>query len=80
MTTQIAVRLPDDLVAQLDTLVEGGHQSRSEAIRRAIGLYVYRLASERDARRYDDMPLTASEFAMADEPAARSGTPAGSPP
>lgn len=76
MTTQIAVRLPDHLVEQLDELVTHGHRSRSDAVRRAIELYVYRSACERDAQRYDDVPLTASELAMADDPASWSGTPA----
>lgn len=37
MTTQIAVKLPDRLVEQLDQLVDdGGYESRSEAVRHAI--------------------------------------------
>lgn len=76
MTTQIAVRLPDELVEQLDALVAAGHQSRSDAVRRAIELYVYRLACERDARRYDELPLTDSELALADAPDAWAGAPA----
>ena len=75
MTTQIAVRLPDELVAQLDQLVVAGHQSRSDAVRRAIELYVYRLACERDAQRYDELPLTDAELALADDPNAWAGTP-----
>ncbi len=75
MTTQIAVRLPDEMVEQLDELVAAGHQSRSEAIRRAIELYLYRLQCERDALRYDELPLTAAELALADDPAAWDATP-----
>jgi Arc/MetJ-type ribon-helix-helix transcriptional regulator len=37
MTTQIAVRLPDELVARLDTLVAGGsYESRAAAVRAGI--------------------------------------------
>jgi len=54
---QIAVRLPSELVEQLDHLVPSPHQSRSAAIRRAIELYLYRLAAEQDASVYDRMPL-----------------------
>ena len=75
MTTQIAVRLPDEMVDQLDQLVAAGHQSRSDAVRRAIELYLYRLACERDAQRYDELPLTDAELALADDPAAWAGTP-----
>jgi len=76
MTTQIAVRLPDDMVEQLDQLVEAGHASRSEAVRRAIELYLYRLACERDARRYEELPLTDAELSLADDPRAWAATPA----
>lgn len=73
--TQIAVRLPDSLVDQLDALVPGTHASRSDAIRRSIELYLYRLACERDADRYAREPLTDEELAFADDAAAWSGTP-----
>ena len=76
MTTQIAVRLPDDMIEQLDRLVEAGHASRSDAVRRAIELYLYRLACERDARRYEEQPLTDAELAMVDDPHSWSATPA----
>lgn len=75
MTTQIAVRLPDDLINQLDRVVATSHQSRSEAVRRAIELYVYRLECERDAQRYEELPLTDAELAFADDPEGWSGTP-----
>ena len=75
MTTQIAVRLPDELVERLDGLVGVGHASRSEAIRRAIELYLYRLACEGDAARYDELPLTGAELALVDDPDAWAGTP-----
>jgi Arc/MetJ-type ribon-helix-helix transcriptional regulator len=76
MTTQIAVRLPNELVRQLDALVGAGHQTRSDAVRRAIELYLYRLACERDARRYEELPLSDAELSLADDPAAWSETPA----
>lgn len=48
MTIQIAVKLPDDLVAAIDRLVgEGAYPSRSAAVRRALDSLV--AASERAA-------------------------------
>ncbi len=76
MTTQIAVRLPDELVGRLDALVPTLHGSRSDAIRRSIELYLYRLACEQDAERYEAHPLSDDELAIADDPHAWSGTPA----
>ncbi len=76
MTTQIAVRLPDELVERLDALVPATHESRSEAIRRSIELYLYRLACEQDADRYGRVPMTDAELGLADDPASWSGTPA----
>jgi Arc/MetJ-type ribon-helix-helix transcriptional regulator len=75
MTTQIAIRLPDELVGQLDALVPDLHESRSEAVRRSIELYLYRLACERDAARYERHPLTDQELAFADDADAWSGAP-----
>jgi predicted transcriptional regulator len=68
MTTQLAIRLPDDLVRQLDELVPKTHSTRTEAIRRAIELYLYRLACERDAEIYERFPLTEEEMAQANSP------------
>jgi metal-responsive CopG/Arc/MetJ family transcriptional regulator len=76
MTTQVAVRLPDELLSQLDSLVPTTHASRSDAVRRAIELYLYWLACEHDARQYERFPLSAGELALADDPEAWSGTPA----
>ena len=76
MTTQVAVRLPDELIERLDALVPTAHPTRSEAVRRAIELYLYRLACERDARRYEQVPLTEAELALADDPAGWRNTPA----
>jgi len=76
MTVQIAVRLPEDLISQLDALVPGAHQSRSQAVRRAIEVYLAWLANERDAAVYERLPLTDAELALADSPDAWVGTPA----
>jgi Arc/MetJ-type ribon-helix-helix transcriptional regulator len=76
MTTQIAVRLPDELVGQLDTLVPSLHESRSDAVRRSIELYLYRLACEQDVARYEAQPLTDEELTLADDPGRWSTTPA----
>jgi Arc/MetJ-type ribon-helix-helix transcriptional regulator len=76
MTTQVAVRLPDELITRLDSLVPTTHSSRSDAVRRAIELYLYWLACEQDARQYERLPLTDAELALADDPEAWSGTPA----
>ncbi len=75
MTTQIAVRLPEELIRQLDELVPGTHASRSDAVRRSIELYLYRLACEQDAERYAQQPMTEDELALADDPAGWSATP-----
>jgi metal-responsive CopG/Arc/MetJ family transcriptional regulator len=75
MATRVAVRLPDEPIERLDALVPAAHTSRSEAVRRAIELYLYRLACERDARQYERLPLTDAELALADDPGAWRGTP-----
>jgi Arc/MetJ-type ribon-helix-helix transcriptional regulator len=50
MTTQIAVRLPDDLVAFVDRLVEGKQAaSRAEVITRALERERRRQIATRDA-------------------------------
>lgn len=76
MTKRIAVRLPDGLVERLDARVPGTHGSRSEAIRRAIELYLHRLACEADAEHYAAVPLADADIALADDPSGWSGTPA----
>lgn len=76
MTPQVAVRLPADLISRLDSLVPNTHPSRSEAIRRALELYLYWLDCEHDARQYERIPLTDSELSMTDDPDAWSDTPA----
>lgn len=75
MTTQIAVRLPDELVERLDALIPGTHESRSDAVRRSIELYLYRLACEQDAARYERAPLSEAELVLADDPRGWSSTP-----
>jgi Arc/MetJ-type ribon-helix-helix transcriptional regulator len=50
MTTQIAVRLPDELVAYVDSLVTTGAGSRAAVVIRALHLYQQQLLAERDAR------------------------------
>ena len=76
MTVQIAVRLPEEQVAAIDALVPEAHASRSDAVRRAIELYLYRLACEHDAARYDEMPLTDDELRLSDDPDGWAATPA----
>lgn len=75
MTTQVVVRRPNELISRLDVLVPTSHSSRSEAVRRAIELSLYRLACEHDARQYERLPLDAAELALADDPDAWSDTP-----
>ncbi len=76
MTSQIALRLASEQLAAIDALVPDHHRSRSEVIRRAVDLYLYGLACERDADLYSALPLTTGELAMADDPAAWEATPA----
>lgn len=53
MTTQIAVRLPDDLVEFLDDEVSGGGaSSRAELVTKALRREQRRRRAERDARIY----------------------------
>jgi len=57
MTTQIAVRLPDELVAWVDQQVaEGKTRSRASAVERALRREVRRQLAERDAQIYAAMP------------------------
>ena len=51
MSTQIAVRLPDDVVQQLDALVASGEAaSRTSIVERAIRRELRRFLAERDLR------------------------------
>ncbi|MCX6396208.1 MAG: hypothetical protein NTV23_06960 [Propionibacteriales bacterium] len=60
MSTQIAVRLPEHLVAFLDERVAGGEKSRAAVVVKALMKYQRQLAAEHDARIYreqgDDDP------------------------
>lgn len=50
MSTQIAVRLPDDLVEFIDTIVEsGGGRSRAAVVSRALERERRRVVAARDA-------------------------------
>ena len=69
MTTQLAIRIADDQLAQIDAMVPQVHESRTELIRRAIELYLYRIACEKDARIYESMPLTEAEMSQFEGPA-----------
>jgi Arc/MetJ-type ribon-helix-helix transcriptional regulator len=50
MSTQIAVRLPGELVAYVDELVREGAGSRAAVVTRALTLYQQQLRGEQDAR------------------------------
>lgn len=76
MTTPVTIRVPDDLLAQLDALVPARHSSRSDALRRALELYLYRVACERDVEAYEHEPMTDAELALGDEPGNWEATPA----
>jgi predicted transcriptional regulator len=65
MTTQLAIRLSDEQLGEIDRLVPGVHETRSALIRRAIEMYLYRLACERDAMIYESLPLSDDELSAA---------------
>ena len=50
MTTQIAIRLPEELVEYVDLLVSEGAGSRAAIVSRALALYRRQLRAEQDAR------------------------------
>lgn len=50
MSIQIAVRLPDELVEYVDSLVQRGAGSRAAIVTRALNLYQQQLHGEADAR------------------------------
>ncbi len=76
MTTQLAIRIADDQLAQIDAMVPSVHESRTELIRRAIELYLYRMACERDARIYEELPLTDTETSQFETPTNWEAAPA----
>lgn len=54
MSTQIAVRLPDGLVDQIDELIEaGGEKSRASIIERALARELRRLQIEEDVAKLE---------------------------
>lgn len=53
VSTQIAVRLPERLVAFLDEMIERGEaSSRAEIVKKALMKYERRVLAERDAEIY----------------------------
>ncbi len=70
MTIQIAVKLPDELVHEIDRLVEGGaFTSRSQAVRSGLEAVVAARRRAEVDRRYDEamsrFPETDEELAEA---------------
>jgi Arc/MetJ-type ribon-helix-helix transcriptional regulator len=55
VTTQIAVRLPDDLVTYVDQLVRDGAGSRATVLTRALTMFRQHLTAERDARILEEL-------------------------
>jgi Arc/MetJ-type ribon-helix-helix transcriptional regulator len=77
MSQQIAVRLPDELLDRLETLVASGRfETKAEAVRAAIQVMVEtelrRETGRRIAAGYRDKPQTDEEVARATEGAVRS--------
>jgi Arc/MetJ-type ribon-helix-helix transcriptional regulator len=64
MTTQLAVRISDEQLDEIDKRVPAVHESRSALIRRALELYLFRLACEEDAKVYETQPLTPDELSI----------------
>lgn len=73
MTTQIAVRLSDELVAYVDRLVSEGAGSRAAVVARALNLYQQQLRGEQDARileesgDYDDFDDLVAHLSIDDD-------------
>jgi len=72
MSTQIAVRLPDELAAYVDQLVAQGAGSRAVVVTRALKHYQQQLSGEQDARileetgDYDDLDDLVGHVAIED--------------
>lgn len=72
MTTQITVRIPDELVGYVDGLVSAGGGSRATVVSRALRRYRQQLTAEEDARileatgDYDDFGDLTSRYSIAD--------------
>jgi hypothetical protein len=62
---QVAVRVSDDLLEEVDAVAARLRSTRSDFVRRAIKQYLYSLACERDAGLYEQFPLTDDELALA---------------
>jgi Arc/MetJ-type ribon-helix-helix transcriptional regulator len=67
---QIAVRLSEDLLSQIDELVEGGRfDSRAEAVRTALAWFLHehrrRKTGERIAEGYQRVPQSEEEEGLA---------------
>ena len=75
MTVQIALRLPEEQLSRIDQIVNTTSSSRSEVIRLAVNDYLYRLACETDAAKYQLNPMTDSELGLADTPNSWDSTP-----
>lgn len=70
MTIQIAVKLPDDLVQEIDRLIDGGaFASRSQVVRSGLEAIVVSRRRAEIGRRYEDamlrLPETRDELADA---------------
>ena len=74
-TTQIAIRLPRRCRVGRRPGARASYPTRSEAIRRVLEDHLTRLAGERDARIYQERPLTDEGPGSADAPDAWAGTP-----
>ena len=77
MSTQIAVRIPDELIVELDLLVhEGPFESRADAVRRALEALVdlerRRRTGEAIAEGYRRVPQTDEDLDVAMANALRS--------
>ena len=72
---QVAVRLPESLITAVDQAANRLQATRSDLIRRALELYLYRLECQRDAAVYEQLPLTDAELALADDAEGWSTTP-----
>jgi Arc/MetJ-type ribon-helix-helix transcriptional regulator len=77
MSTQIAVRLSDELIVELDGLVQSGdYESRAEVVRRGLEIVIdlerRRRIGEAIVHGYERVPQTDDELATATANALRS--------
>lgn len=72
MTTQMTLRIPDDLAEFIDQLSTAGAESRATVVARAVASYRQRLQGEADARileergDYDDLDGLAAHSSIGD--------------